>query len=354
MRTVGETPWALAREPGRGTNRTYVVVHDGGALVEWSGISNAQPRHAGGGVRGAISGFSKAARRRMLRTLSTIKQDSLAEALFVTLTYPGNEVAESERWSVDPAVWKKHLDTFGKRLRRAFPGCSAIWRIDAQRRGAPHFHLLVFGAGFIPHEWCARAWWEIVGSGSADHLSAGTETRAIESPRQAVYYVSKYAGKVSEYAYRTPAGEEIRSTGRQWGIIARKDLPTAHRDVLVVLGERGRRFLLGALYGATGYRKVLDSPVEVGGALFGEVSTADLVQALGRYVLPVGEWRAEKERPFRELVQAFIDSGIEVLTGGKWTAYPNSQVEVEGSTLRQSEGVKYVQERLGCWAVPAG
>jgi hypothetical protein len=49
-------------------------------------------------------------------------------------------------------------------LRREFSGCSAIWKLEPQKRGAPHFHLLVWGIAFLHYQRLARRWFEIVGS----------------------------------------------------------------------------------------------------------------------------------------------------------------------------------------------
>jgi hypothetical protein len=64
---------------------------------------------------------------------------------------------------------------FGKWLRRYSKGrCGAIWKLELQDRGAPHFHLLIFGLRYLPAALLARRWYEIVGSGDVNHLSAGT------------------------------------------------------------------------------------------------------------------------------------------------------------------------------------
>jgi hypothetical protein len=56
---------------------------------------------------------------------------------FVTLTYP-------REYPEDPEVCKRHLKALRKRLQREFEPFAAFWRMGIQRRGAWHFHLLLF------------------------------------------------------------------------------------------------------------------------------------------------------------------------------------------------------------------
>jgi hypothetical protein len=168
-------------------------------------------QRSGGGLRGDVKGFSAASRRRLLSLLNSIPEAYLTRALFVTLTYP--EVYPS----VNQA--RRHLDTFCKRLLRKWPRASVIWRIELQKRGAPHFHLIVLGVGFLPHQECAAMWYEVVGSRDTRHLAAGTQVRRVRSFRSVLGYASKYLSKVSKSA------EELELPGRQWGIAGRQALP---------------------------------------------------------------------------------------------------------------------------------
>lgn len=165
--------------------------------------------------RGRVSGFSRKSRKRLLDWLNQIDKASAAKGLFVTLTYPGE-------YSDDWRAWKRDLDTLTKRLRRKWNRCSIVWRLEYQERGAPHFHLLVFGVDFIPHRWLAKAWYDVVGSGDYNHLKAGTEVRRVKSFKQVCYYAAKYISKVQDV--------QSRSDGRMWGIYGREYLP-----VLVVV-----------------------------------------------------------------------------------------------------------------------
>jgi hypothetical protein len=90
----------------------------------------------GGGRRGYIKGFSKNSRRRLLEMIASVKRDADLPN-FMTLTYPANFP------TVERA--KRDLKVFLQRLDRAYPGSGYIWKLEPQERGAPHYHLLVWG-----------------------------------------------------------------------------------------------------------------------------------------------------------------------------------------------------------------
>jgi hypothetical protein len=196
----------LGSEPGG--LRLEVAV--GGALVKLRGGGG---RPGGGGPRGRVGGFSRGSRRRLLELLASLNRDAiLLLPLFVTLTYPGT-------FSPEPSAWKRDLDVFIKRLRRAYPSVALVWKLEPQKRGAPHYHMLIFGVEHIPYEWLALAWYEVVGSGDPRHLQAGTRVERVKSWRGVMSYAAKYLGKVEA---STDWPEYV---GRWWGVSGRGLLP---------------------------------------------------------------------------------------------------------------------------------
>lgn len=183
----------------------------GGSLVRLQAAKVPRPIPAST-TRGAITGFSAAARKRLIGMLASINRQQLERLpLFVTLTYPA-------AWPVDPATWKRQLDTWLKRLERKYERTAAIWKLEFQARGAPHFHLLVFGPGWINAHWLSRSWYQVVGSGDERHLLAGTKVERIRSWKGVMYYASKYLAKQTEEA-------ALVGVGRFWGILNREYLP---------------------------------------------------------------------------------------------------------------------------------
>jgi len=182
-----------------------VTIAKNGAFCGLTGGGGAQ---GGGGLRGEVRGFSRQSRKRLIDLLHQVDRAAVDVPLFVTLTYPAE-------WPADWQEYKAHLAAWLKRLQRAYPDASVIWRLEYQKRGAPHYHILVFGVSFLPVEWVSSSWFEVVGSGDVRHLQAGTQVARVLTWRGASFYVAKYLGKVQEYA--------SIPTGRLWGV--RGDLP---------------------------------------------------------------------------------------------------------------------------------
>lgn len=163
--------------------------------------------------RGVVREFSRRSRTRLQQNLCAIPIAHVGRGLlFVTLTYPR---AYPGTWR----VWKRHLDTWIKRLRRRRPACAGVWKLEPQKRGAPHFHLLVVGAPFIDREWLSQSWYEVVGSRDARHLAAGTQVAMARSHRGVVAYAAKYVAK-----YEALPADWSEGVGRWWGVFNRAGL----------------------------------------------------------------------------------------------------------------------------------
>lgn len=143
--------------------------------------------------------------------------------LFVTLTFSDDFY---ENWMNN---FKPAFEALRRRLERAYPGISAVWRLEIETRKSgewqgepmPHYHLLVW----LPdaqnqlsaivdkhpdHHW-AQWWHDITGSTHHEHLQRrGCDISQVKSRRHGYHYVSKYATKES--------ADELE-VGRRWGRI---------------------------------------------------------------------------------------------------------------------------------------
>jgi hypothetical protein len=165
-----------------------------------------------GGKRGEIREFSSASRRRLMRYMAQVDRTQCRRRpLFVTLTYPA-------RFPTSSRVYKAHLRSFLARFKRRYPHVPIIWRLEFQKRGAPHYHLMIFTPWYISWRWVAGAWYEATGCADYLTLVAGTETRAVRSWGGVMHYAAKYMSKSGPL----PDGQ---APGRLWGIHNRKDLP---------------------------------------------------------------------------------------------------------------------------------
>ena len=171
-------------------------------------------------------------RRNLLRCLAAINRRAFrafaGKVFLLTLTYP-------HEWPKDPTVSKGHLKAFLKRLERRHGKFAAFWRLGYQRRGAPHFHLLLF----IPpsfrsiaalRTFVSASWYEICGRISEGHLQAGTRVEQVRSWKKATSYAEKYLAREEEF----PKSLE---TGRIWGVWNKELLPVRWEKVEVSLRD---------------------------------------------------------------------------------------------------------------------
>lgn len=197
-----------------------VKVAEGGSLVVCSFKGGHQDKPRLVPKRGKIQGFTIGAARRMRRQVKSINRNRVGadQVVFIALTYPSEFPAAR--------ATKKHLDTFLKRFRRLHPGAAGWWKLEPQRRGAPHYHLLlVVPGGYHLQElrsWCSSSWYEVVGSGDVKHLKAGTRVDQVKDWRGVDLYLSKYVAKPVETDDLDPTWVH---PGKWWGVFNRKGLP---------------------------------------------------------------------------------------------------------------------------------
>lgn len=168
-----------------------------------------------GGLRGTIAGFSRASRLRLLKLSASLDyaKSSTTPIQFLTLTYHDDYPS--------PIDTKKHIKILFDRLRRraGWAGASMIWRLEFQRRGAPHFHIMIFNAPYMwsreyvrdadgvalvgsdgklalsPDCWLG-IWQDIVGDRTITQIK--NEKILHDGWRHVLSYVSKYTAKMAD------------------------------------------------------------------------------------------------------------------------------------------------------------
>lgn len=173
----------------------------------------------GGGKRSTINGFSYSSRKRLMSMMARIPSNAPLP-YFVTLTYP-------DRFPT-PLESKRHLEMFKKRLLRQFPNAGFIWKLEPQDRGAPHYHLLLWGPELDKlREWVPFNWYKVAGDGDSLHLrwhlgllGKGNKNcvQSVKSYKGVLAYASKYLGKAF-----TVAG--WNHTGRFWAVVKPNNIP---------------------------------------------------------------------------------------------------------------------------------
>jgi hypothetical protein len=188
----------------------------------------------------AITGWSRRSRAAMCRTFAELDYTPLVESgrvpALVTLTYPD----DWESVAPDGASVKRHMMRWRKRFHREWgEPARYIWKLEFQRRGAPHIHLwmappdTVGRSGRKFRNWLSQEWADIVAHPDpeqrARHLLAGTAVdilkglRACDPKRLAIYFTkhsspNKLPGKGYQHivpeAWRQPG----HGPGRFWGV----------------------------------------------------------------------------------------------------------------------------------------
>jgi len=145
----------------------------------------------GGGVRGQITRFSQAARRRFReRMLEFDFRDAISErrVLWVTFTVRHGRPDEMKRW----------LSNWRRRLMRRNPRAWYVWRMEYQGRGVPHFHLIVVfpthSAAVLEQDLMVSDWCEVAGR------------------------LSCWRGELGDFPNAMPQGQRVKLVRGLWGL----------------------------------------------------------------------------------------------------------------------------------------
>jgi len=172
-------------------------------------------------VRGRIRGFSAKARSRLLRLFARMMMKGV-RATFITLTFrrfPTNAEA------------KRSLKAFMQYIRDNYPEASAVWRMEHQKRGAIHFHLLCFNLPYWHWQDILSVW-----KSCSNQDKTRIDVRLVRSGRGVMSYVSKYIAKCEKrigitFFIHPPYQQKGRKwrKGRYWGYLNKKALPLAEK-----------------------------------------------------------------------------------------------------------------------------
>ena len=187
-----------------------------------------------------ITEWSRKSRAAMCRTFAELDYTPLVECgrvpAMVTLTYPG----DWECVAPDGASVKRHMVLWRKRFQREWgESVRYIWKLEFQRRGAPHIHLWMAPphalgrSGRKFRDWLSQEWADIVAHPDpqqrARHLLAGTAVdflnglRACDPKRLAIYFTKHSSpNKLGDKEYQHTVPEAWREPGhgpgRFWGV----------------------------------------------------------------------------------------------------------------------------------------
>lgn len=191
-----------------------------------------------------VTEWSRRSRAAMCRTFAELDYGPLVESgrvpAMITLTYPGLWEAVAP----DGASVKRHMVLWRKRFQREWgEPARYIWKLEFQRRGAPHIHLWMAppqhrGRTARPFAaWLSDTWAEVVGHPDANekrlHRLAGTAIdtlsglRACDPKRLAIYFTkhsspNTLGDKEYQHVVPEPWRKPGKGPGRFWGVFGLK------------------------------------------------------------------------------------------------------------------------------------
>ena len=240
-------------------------------------------------VRGRIRRFSSNARRRLMRFMARLRMKGV-RATFITLTfkgYPSNEVA------------KLALHAFLQRIARNFPEASAVWRMEYQKRGSVHFHLLCFNLPYWHWEEILKAW-----KACSRQRVARIDVQLVRSRRGVMRYVSKYIAKVetkgaNAFFIQVPYlhGHRKWRKGRFWGYHNKKHLPLGQKLEGVLVDDKLIKRLSNAAWEIIGSETRYNS---ISFNLFTDHAASLWTRYIGLGGLTIDEWRNSQQVTSRE------------------------------------------------------
>lgn len=164
-----------------------------------------------------IQYFSRHSRKRFLNLLAQINLREYKTILFVTTTFH-NQLPK------DYKELKNCLSKFLKRLKRIDNNLSYIWRLEFQKRGAPHFHFfLLLRKNMIKANRTnlimkiKTHWNDLLKDRSALTWKHSVDIQNTDNKKNVFSYISKYTCKEDEI-------KNEKYSGRRWGYSANINL----------------------------------------------------------------------------------------------------------------------------------
>ncbi len=154
--------------------------------------SRSQPRSRGGS-RGKARAYSESSRRNFCKFLNNIGPLKF----MLTITYP-------ETFPDDVNIIKKDLKSILNKIRKQ--GAEYLWVIEFQRRGAPHFHILLDRP--VPTDSLAKLW---------SRRTAAPSTAVHLSPVQSWIGIRRYFTSPRKWCQQHLPPSWQEDLGRWWG-----------------------------------------------------------------------------------------------------------------------------------------
>ena len=211
--------------------------------------------------RGTVSSFSKKSRTRLREFLQSIDWNSIEvnRIYEITLTYHNN-------FSKDGKKIKNDLKKLIKNILYNYPKSVIIWKLEYQRRGAPHYHLIMIAespvelgdylvmkngefkfynretktylnnAGENGLRNFIQLHWNRITKEDAENFNSGIEVDRVRNSSGLPHYLVKYVSKdrkFKEEDYQHDVPDWMKNAGQWWGCY-NKDLLNIGYDKILI------------------------------------------------------------------------------------------------------------------------
>jgi hypothetical protein len=161
-------------------------------------------------VQNDIQKFSRNARKNMINKLSKLNISAYNQIFLATFTY-------HDKFPTTRKEQKADLDRLQKKMKAANNSLDYFWRIELQKRGAPHFHYLLClknsNKVFTESEMLAHLihlWRSVLGTWDKSMQFYSVHCKDLKNVRSSLAYMSKYIAKEDESL-------DSQIFGRRWG-----------------------------------------------------------------------------------------------------------------------------------------
>jgi len=185
--------------------------------------------------KGTKQCITRLTKRSIQRLNHKIRNSNHTFRAFVTLTYPS-------LFPTDGAIVKRQLNNFLTQLRKRYPNVQYAWVLEFQKRGAPHFHIVLskeVPSQDVESKYWQKSWVKIVcddepcpdssfmdvynwrefqephNKNREKHLKYGCRIDPVldKNPAKLANYFAKYLSKGSQ----KEAPKNFQNIGRWWG-----------------------------------------------------------------------------------------------------------------------------------------
>lgn len=189
-------------------------IYDNGVMFSTGKVSCANKTPSV--KRGGIKSFSYSSRLR-LRSFLLCWHVPERERFCITLTLPWH----MDSWSSVMDDFKNVVHRFRVSWLRLFPGDGLVYRVELQRRGAPHLHIVAFHSECSLSDlhdkyfllWHRALQSDLRGGDYYYFYKHGVKVEAVKSNVAVIRYMCDHASKSKQ--------AQLGYLGKQWGVLGR-------------------------------------------------------------------------------------------------------------------------------------